>query len=237
MVRLMQVAGVLAALVAGLAAAAAEETASGTLIERVLPPFRIGAVLCVEGSFAGMTLDVDDWHRPLRGTRPAEMVDGLPSLPTQVRDQPVRRLQVLLKQVKREFDGDDRLYEFRLLVELDGAAAPMTASGDCSYRSRSRVMDPAWTLKATTTAMRCGIDCDGGGVDLARVPGTGGLDLTFTETGIRMSGACFGAQYRVGALRRDLVSGEPLPEQPKPPSFRLHRTSRQSCEALAGLRD
>lgn len=212
---------------------AAEERRPGTLIEDVLPPYRISAEICLEGRFTGKALDVDDWHHPIRGTRPAQDVDGLPSLPTQMRDQPVRRVQLYLKQIKREFAGDDRLYEFKVLVEVGGVSAPMVGSGDCSYRSRRHVMDESWTLEPTTTSMRCGIDCDGGGMDLSRVAGSGEIELTFGATGIRMSGACFGANFRIGALRRDAVTAEPLAEQPKPPAFRLHRTSAKSCTTLA----
>lgn len=226
--------GLWAALMAGVTTfVVAEERSPGTRIEEILPPYRIGAAICLEGSFTGKALDVDDWHRPIRGTRPVEDVNGLPSLPAQLRNQPVRRVQLYLKQLKSEFIGDDRLYEFKVLVEVDGTMKPMVGAGDCSYRGRRRAMDESWTLEATTTAMRCGIDCDGGGMELARVPGSGEIDLTFGETGIRMSGGCSGANFRVGALRRDAATGEPLAEQPQPTSFRLHRTSANSCSPLA----
>ncbi len=213
--------------------ARAQDGGAGTLIAEALPPFRVGAVLCLEGSFSGKTVDVDDWYHPLRGTRPADDVNGLPSLPSQMLDRTVRRVQLRLVQVKREHDADDRLYEFKVLVDLEGAARPLVGSGECSYRSRRRVMDRSWTLEPTTTAMRCGVDCDGGGLELTRVPGTSGNDLRILETGLRTSGACFGAHYRIGVLRRDPASGEPVPDQPPVSSFPLHRVSAASCATLA----
>lgn len=223
-----------AMIAACVAAAHAEDRTAGRLIAEVLPPFRIGAAVCFEGTADGKAPDGGDRLQARRVQADAEAADRETSPETQAGDQPVRRVQVRLEQLKREIAADDRLYALKVLVEPTGARGALVASGDCSLRSRRHVMDGNGTLEATTTAMHCNIDCGGGGIDLVRVAGSGEIDLDFGRTGIRMSGGCTGGGFVVGRLESEPATGGP---PAKPPMFRLHRAAGRSCAELANWRD
>ena len=210
------------------------------LIADVLPPHRVGAAMCLEGSFTGKAVDVEDWNKTTGEPVPGSFQFGkqvMRPVPERRPDQSVSLVQLHLVQEKPVTDGEDRHYGFRLLVQLEGWGEPLLAAGDCTYRSRAREMDYSWKLDATTTTLYCGIDCDGGGMQVARAGDSRELEFEFGETGLRMSGGCSRGNFRVGGVRRDRSTGRPEPGQAPQPTFRLHRVAGKSCVARAKWND
>lgn len=209
----------------------------GSMIVDVLPPHRVGAAMCMEGRFQGKAVDVEDW-----GKTTSEPVPGLVQFGKQVTrpvpeirpDQTVTDVRLRLVQERPTFSGEDRHYGFQLLLRLAGWPEPLLAAGDCSYTSHHRKGDTD-ASEPTTTTLHCGIDCDGGGIEVARAGVSRQLDFAFSEFGLRMSGGCSHGHYRIETIRRDKVTGDPLPGQ-SPPVFRLTRVPLKTCASLARLR-
>jgi len=231
--------GLALALPAALATAgdAADETGAVPMIVDVLPPHRVGAALCMEGQFQGKAVDVEDWNKTTTETVPGLVQFGKPvtrPVPETRPDQAVTDIRLRLVQERPTYSGEDRHYGFQLLLRLAGWPEPLLAAGDCSYRSHHRKED-ADASEPTTTTLHCGIDCDGGGMRVARASGSRQLDFSFSEFGLRMSGGCSHGHFRVETVRRDKATGDPLPGQ-SPPVFRLTRVPLKSCGSLAHVR-
>jgi hypothetical protein len=81
------------------------------------------------------------------------------------------------------------------------------------------VRDPA---EIDTTTLRCGIDCDGGLMEVERVAGSRDVIFRFGAAagGLRMSRGCSGGgTYHVGGAAKPYDAGSQ--KEHAPPSFRL----------------
>jgi hypothetical protein len=114
--------------------------------------------------------------------------------------------------------GDGRIekqyfrYDFLLAAKTRDRKETLFASGDCS----------------SAQGIGCGVDCDGGGVDIEPVQGGNGSMLVhISESGcIRMSFGCSEDLHEI-----DLKAGE------DDKVFRLDKASDATCDAIEGERD
>ena len=106
---------------------------------------------------------------------------------------------------------------------MQGWPAALQAAGECPLGSRA-------VDKAERTTLHCGIDCDGGGMEVERVAGTGDVIFRFDAGagGLRMSGGCSGGPYHVGGEAKPYE----LRKVREPVSFRLTPMPAQACAAL-----
>lgn len=98
-------------------------------------------------------------------------------------------------------------YDFVLAAKTRGREETLYASGDCS----------------SAEGIGCGVDCDGGGIDIEPVPGGNGSILArISQSGyIRMTFGCSGEVHAV-----DLKAGE------DDKVFRLDKAEPASCDKI-----
>jgi hypothetical protein len=102
-------------------------------------------------------------------------------------------------------------YDFLLAAKTRDRKETLYASGDCS----------------SAQGIGCGVDCDGGGIDIEPVEGgNGSILVRISDSGyIRMSFGCGGEEHEV-----DLKAGE------DDKVFRLDKTSDAACDAIEAER-
>jgi hypothetical protein len=109
-------------------------------------------------------------------------------------------LQVLYEDTpphpdSKDFPGYARRYNFRLAVRLADRKALVYAAGECPWRDKDFVAPDGSRIPRTTTALHCGIDCDGGGMTLERLPEAKALLLRLDkDERLRMSAPCEGGE-------------------------------------------
>jgi hypothetical protein len=103
-------------------------------------------------------------------------------------------------------------YDFLLAARTRGREETLYASGDC----------------ASAEGIGCGVDCDGGGIDIEPIPGSiGSILVHISESGyIRMSFGCSGEVHEV-----NLEAGE------DDKVFRLDKASAMTCDKIEAERD
>ena len=125
----------------------------------------------------------------------------------------------------------DEMHKFRLTLVLAGWPGPLEARGECVPRFTDRpvagVHDP---VSVTTTTLHCGIDCDGGLMEVERVAGTGAVVFRFDPRGLRMTDGCSGRQaFHVGAQTKPLDEASRAAHRPV--AFQLTPASARACNA------
>lgn len=229
----------------GLAAALAASPALAKKRQQTRPPEdaviepllaqKVGDAVCFAGTFAGLEVNVWDYSKakqvPVAGlfrfgaqvTRPEPFVHV---------GQQLTAMTLLLTHEEREVQYEphksvrEATHDFRLRVSLQGWPAALQAAGECPLGRR--VAD-----KAARTTLHCGIDCDGGGMEVERIAGTADVIFRFHAGGggLRMSGGCSGGQpYHVGGDAKPY--DVKLQEARKPVSFRLTPMPAEACAVL-----
>ncbi len=103
-------------------------------------------------------------------------------------------------------------YDFLLAAKTRDRKETLFASGDCS----------------SAEGIGCGVDCDGGGIDIEPIPGGNGSILArISQSGyIRMSFGCSGEVHEI-----NLEAGE------DDKVFRLDKAPPATCDAIEAERD
>lgn len=195
-VRVALIAAVVVPAVAGLGYAGAAGLYRASLIKPLLPG--PGAFACFTATFDSAIVDVEDWTKgrqvPSGKTRP----DGRPQLVT-VFD---REEGVAVSAMTLRLDYDNRkadydwIYNFTLSAET--GRGRLTARGECPWYDRDYVETRFGSLPAGTFTLGCGIDCDGGGVDVTRVTGAQAVAVEFgRRIGLTMKKGCGGEGGRL----------------------------------------
>jgi hypothetical protein len=129
---------------------------------------------------------------------------------------PKQKVTGLLFQIRyhrhdpeKEYPEGQRNYYFDMAAKVKGQTNTLYASGECAVRG---------------DRIRCGVDCDGGGVDLQHDPRSGALTVSFED--------------RHAYLRMTAGCGEDKSVDLKPGAddklFRLNRASLAECRILNG---
>jgi hypothetical protein len=90
-----------------------------------------------------------------------------------------------------DIPGYARRYNFRLVVRLADRKSLLYAAGECPWRDKDFVAPDGTRIPRTRKLLHCGIDCDGGGMTLERLPEANALLLRLDKNErLRMSGPC-----------------------------------------------
>ena len=129
---------------------------------------------------------------------------------------PKQKVTALLFQLRyyrhnpeKEYPEGQRNYYFGMAARVKGQKKTLSGSGECG---------------AGAKGIHCGVDCDGGGVDLQHDPRTGTLTVSFED--------------RHSYLRMSVGCGEDNTVDLKPGAddrlFQLRKASLPTCRALDG---
>lgn len=197
--------------VAGIGFAGVRLLSAASLIKPLLP--EPGGFACFAGTFQGRKVDTADWAKgrqvPTGRTRP----DGHPETRTEFErtdNVPLTSLLLRLDYDARKADYD-WIFNFTLVAAAEGLGT-LHARGECPWFEKGLT---------TTFSIVCGIDCDGGSIELSRAPGRRALDLAFWRYGLLMKRGCGGGgRFRVYPAKSDDAD------------FRLARVPNSQCDAL-----
>jgi hypothetical protein len=150
--------------------------AEHALIAKLIP-VAPGKKACFAGTFRSVPVDTERYGT---GSGPNEPV---PIIYTTHKVQSVvLRLEydrtTPPRPTAKDDPGYDRRYMFALSARFAGRVKPQFAAGDCPWHDRDKEFESqrgTFHLPRNTTAIHCGIDCDGGSMSLVRVPGTSAL--------------------------------------------------------------
>jgi hypothetical protein len=177
-------------------ALAADDDTSYAKLKRLVPPGK-DSRLCVSRIY-------DDAH--LR-EHPKQQVTAMT---LSIRYTPLAEDEATL--IAKDDGGVEKQYfryDFLLAAKTRDRKETLFSSGDCS----------------SAEGIGCGVDCDGGGIDIEPVPGGNGSILVRLER-IRMSFGCSGEVHEI-----DLEGGE------DDKLFRLDQASAATCDAIEAERD
>lgn len=215
------------AIVVGVGTAAAGTTFGMMLLRgdwqiRHLLPMAEPDYVCFAGTFSKRSLDLEDWGRAKLEPMDKLAPDGKPYM----RNVPARENNVGVTAFALRLDYDERkadydwIYNFRLHASMD-KIGELHAVGECPWYERGLFDKEGWTVRAPTSTLYCGIDCDGGMMSVSRIPGTRAVHLVFDrQIGLRMKKGCGGggSTYRVHAND----TGEEFRLEPAPKSACAH---------------
>lgn len=197
---------------------------------------KVGDAVCFSGTFEGLKINVWDYSKakpmPVPGLfRFGEQV--MRSEPYVYVDQRLTAMTLLLSRHGREHEHWDEMHDFRLNIALEGWPTRLQAAGECPLRLTDRPIEGSRDSSEVNTAkLFCGIECDGGLMEVERVARTGDVIFRFDPRsgGLRMSGGCSGRQpYHVGGDAKPY--DEELQKARKPISFRLTPMTGEACAA------
>jgi hypothetical protein len=199
---------------AGLGSVGVSALYRASLIKPLLPA--PGAFACFSATFDTATVDVEDWTKGRQVKSGTVKPDGSPQMVTvfdRETDVSVSAMTLRLDYDSRKSDYD-WIYNFTLRAET--GKGRLTARGECPWYDKDYVETRFGTLPAGTFTLACGIDCDGGLVDVTRVTGTRDVAVEFgRRIGLTMKSGCGveGGRLRVYANAR----GQSLRLAPAPP--------------------
>jgi hypothetical protein len=198
---------------------------------------KVGGAVCFSGTFENSKVNIWDYAK----AKPVP-VPGLFRFGEQVMrpephvyvDQRLTAMTLLLHHDERTHEHWDEMHVFQLQISLQDWPSPLKAAGECQLRFTNRPIEGRRDITGvTTTRIFCGIDCDGGLMEVERVAGAGDLIFRFDPRGggLRMSAGCSGGQpYHVGGDAKPY--DEALQKVRKPMSFRLTPLTGEACEAF-----
>jgi hypothetical protein len=197
---------------------------------------KVGEAVCFKGRFTGLRVNVWDYAKAKQVPVPGLFRFGEQVMrpePAVYPDQEVTSLTVLLYRDGRRHECYDEMHDFKLLVTLNGWAQPLRAAGECPW-SRPRESRKGETSGvANTTALFCGIDCDGGGMRIERIAGSREVNFRFEALsgGLRMSNGCSSNHLHLGGEARPF---EPAERQARdnPAIFKLKPMSKEECSTF-----
>lgn len=180
--------------------------------------------VCFTGTFSKRSMDLEDWGRSQLQPTGRLSPDGKPIM----RNVPVREDNIGVRSFTLRLDYDDRkadydwIYNFRLLAHMD-KMDPLHAVGECPWYEKDFFdAQTKWGMRATTSTLYCGIDCDGGMMHVSRIPGTRAVHLSFDrQIGLRMKKGCGGGGSTYRVLAND-TGGD----------FRLEPAPKTACANL-----
>lgn len=201
---------------------------------------KVGNAVCFSGTFKGAKVNVWDYSKSKLVPVPGLIQFGEPVMrpePHVYVGQELRSMVLVLEHDRHE-DWDE-MHDFRLQITLKDWKAPLQAAGECPLRLRTRPNpgDGGPTV-VNTTALWCGIDCDGGAIEVERVPGKGDVTFRFDASvgGLRMSQGCSDSEdYRVGGVAKPFEE-QPV-KAPEPTSYRLSPMPAEACAAYRNAID
>lgn len=204
---------------------------------RPLLATRIGRAVCFEGRFEGLKVNLLDYSRTNAAPAPKLVIDGnevtRPN-PYVHADQELTAMTLLVHRDGRVHESWDEMHDFRLAFDLKGWPRTLWSAGECPLRRRDRpIAGSSMVIEANTDTLYCGIDCDGGGMSVERVPGTGEVLFRFAtgSGGLRVSNGCGGGEpLHVGGPAR--VYDEAAPKEFHPVAFRLRPMPAKACRAF-----
>lgn len=210
--------------------------ATNTLIKPLLAK-KAGEAVCFSGIFDDQKVNVWDYAKAKQVPVPGLFKFGEQVMrpePFVHVDQPLTAMTLMLQRDGREHEHWDEMHVFRLRISLAGWPTPLRAAGECIMRFTDRPVEGSRDSAAVvTTKFHCGIDCDGGLMEVERVAGTGDLTFRFDQRsgGLRMSAGCSGRQaYHVGGDAKPY--DEELRKARKPVAFRLAPLRGKACAAF-----
>lgn len=180
---------------------AARQLYAASLIKPLLPG--PGTFSCFAAAYAGYSVDIEDWSKGKQVPSGKLRPDGSPHLWTvfdRETNVPVERITLRLDHDTRRADYD-WIYNFTLVAHTTGKGT-LYARGECPWYDKDVVATPiGLTLPAGAFTLACGIDCDGGLMDLTRMTGRAALSLAFgRQIGLTMKKGCGGGgRFRVYA--------------------------------------
>lgn len=185
-----------------------------------------GKFACFTGTYTGRTMDVADWSKEATEPREYEAPDGTRGI---AKDFP-REKNVPVHAFTLRLDYDSRkasydwIFNFTLVAHTEKTGL-IYARGECPWHEQTYVdKDIDYRIEANTTRLFCGIDCDGGGMSLTRIPGSKALTMGFDAMGLLMKKGCGGGgHFRVHA---NASGGD----------FRLEPAPTSACKGLGKLR-
>ncbi len=203
----------------------------------------VGEAVCFSGEFTGHRINVRDYleakQAPAAGplqfagqvTRPEQAIRA---------SQDVRSITLLIERLDTEDVSLDEMHGFRLQVSMSGWRGPLYAAGACPWRAADK---PIRWLNAVaagnTSTLYCGMDCDGGGIEVERAAGSRDVILRFEAAagGLRMSGSYSDeAHYYLGGSSGPFGEAEFVAER-APVEFRLSPMPDGQCEAFRRVTD
>jgi hypothetical protein len=218
------------------------QTAPGadTLIKGVLAP-KVDDAVCFAGGFEGLAVNVWDYDKAVPEPVPGVFRFGEQATrprPHVYANQELTRMTLLLYRDDREHESWDEMHDFRMRISLLGWPDQLGAAGECPLRLSDKPIEGSRDLIArNTTTLYCGIDCDGGGMEVERVAGTGEVNFRFNPRGggLRMSGGCSHGAYHVGGDARPY--DEELRKARTPVTFRLKPMPADACAEFRSATD
>src|SRR5262245_39782489 len=197
----------------------AQAVPDDALINKLIPQ-RPGKTVCFAGDFDDVPLDEEH-------VTPPPTRDGVATY--RFTTHRVRRAVLQLEYARMaphpdsDAPGHDRLYTFTLAVHLADRKGPLHAAGHCDWRNHDfKTKDGVVHVPRTTSALECGIECDGGGMTVERVKGTAALTLRLDpHQRLRMTASCG------GGFRNIVFDGRDEGRE-----FRLMPTAAQTCRPL-----
>lgn len=208
----------------GIGFIAARHLYAASLIKPLLPG--PGTFSCFTGTYAAHSVDIEDWTKGKQVPSGKLRPDGTPHMWTvfdRETNVPVERVTLRLDHDTRKSDYD-WIFNFTLVAQTSGKGM-LHARGECPWYDKDVVETPiGLKLPAGAFTLACGIDCDGGLMDLTRMTGRGALSLAFgRRIGLTMKPGCGGGgRFRVYANASEQ-------------EFRLDPAPQSACAQLNDL--
>lgn len=184
-----------------------------------------GKFACFTGTYTGRTMDIADWSKEATEPREYEAPDGTRGV---TKDFPrEKNVPVHTFTLRLDYDSRKASYDWIFnftLVARTGKTGLIYARGECPWHEKVYIdKDIDYRVEANTTHLYCGIDCDGGGMSLSRIPGSKALTISFDAMGLLMKKGCGGGgHFRVHA---NASGGD----------FRLEPAPASACRGLKSL--
>jgi len=190
-------------LAAGTAAFAAEGDAKRELLAPLIPSAP-GKKACFRGTFKSLPVETERYgtgkpNEPVPYIYTTHRIDEI-TLQVEYERTPAR-------PAAKDEPGYDRRYLFVLSARFAGQRRPQFAAGDCPWHDRDidfETQGGMHHLPRNTTALHCGIDCDGGGMSVVRVKDAKAVTFTVDpRRHLRMTAPCGGSDKSLTLSGRD----------------------------------
>jgi hypothetical protein len=169
-------------------------------IQDIIPHQRVGDEICFEGTYAGRTLDMQDWAHTTQEPVPGQAINekepsndkpATRTVPTALPKRDVSRIALHLTYHNRLREGS-----FDVMFTVSAASKDLGRE----LLARSGCIWSGWSdgeERLPQTKLGCWIECDGGGMTVERIPGTQSVNLSFSQLSMQ-AGCDGGGAYRVG---------------------------------------
>ena len=203
---------------------------------------KVDDAVCFAGTFEGLKVNVWDYGKSKQVPVPGYFRFGEQVMrpePAVYADQELTDMTLLIFRDEREHPTWDEMHDFRVEIALKGWEKTLYAAGECPLRLGDKPIEGSRDpIEGNTTTLFCGIDCDGGGMGVERVAGTGDVLFRFDPMGggLRMSGGCSGGPYHVGGDAKP-YDEELIAKRKQAVAFRLTPMEPAKCAAFRKATD